>query len=255
MATIRIERGKRLTTLRFDRPHGNAINPEFVGDLLAALAGLENDDAVRGLMLASAHPKIFCPGLDLRELYPLSRVQMEGFLERFCEMVHRLFVFPKPVAAAIGGHAVAGGCVLALACDWRVLSDGGAMIGLNEVRLGVGLPWSVATLMRNAVAGPRQTEAALMGRNFSGADAVAAGMAQEIAPAGQVEARAEERLGELADKEPAAFGAIKGFLRGDAGASMRDGDRRHADLFLDLWFSEPTRRLVGETVRQLEARG
>ncbi|PYT07635.1 MAG: hypothetical protein DMF49_07535 [Acidobacteria bacterium] len=251
MATLRFEREADFVTLRLDRPHGNAINAEMVEELSRALAEIERDPGLRGALLASAHPRIFCPGLDLLELAPLGWDEMSGFLDRFCDCYRRLFSFPKPVVAAIAGHAVAGGCLLSLCADYRVLQAEGAMLGLNEVRLGVPLPWGAAVIVRQSVFPSKLAEVVMLGRNFTGEAAVAAGLAQELAPAGEVEKVARERLAEFLSKDPAALASLKGSLRGEAERSMREGDRARAKEFLDIWFSPSTRKLVDEAVRAL----
>jgi enoyl-CoA hydratase/carnithine racemase len=93
---------------------------------------------VRGVLLCSAHPKLFCPGLDLLSLESYDAPALTRFMLRFAEMVWALFDLPKPLVAAVSGHAVAGGCILALTADERILRQG-ASIGLNEVKIGVPL--------------------------------------------------------------------------------------------------------------------
>src|SRR5262245_17990198 len=121
--TLRIEPRDGLVTLRLDRPPGNAIGPGLVAALLAAFDRIQTDGSIRGMLLASAHPRIFCPGLDLLELYPLDRPAMESFLRDFCLCYRRLFTLSRPVVAAMAGHAVAGGFVLGLAADHRVFAS------------------------------------------------------------------------------------------------------------------------------------
>jgi hypothetical protein len=145
---IRIDVDRGLAVVRLDKARGNAIDEPLVRELLAATRRLEEDAAVRGVLLTSANPKIFCPGLDLVTLYDYDRAAMERFMLLFSEMVAALYGLAKPVVAGVNGHAVAGGCILALTADYRVLRRGGAQIGLNEVKVGVPLPWSVAVLLR-----------------------------------------------------------------------------------------------------------
>src|SRR5262249_12590956 len=155
----------------------------FVEDLGSACHELARDDGARGVLLASAHPKIFCPGLDLVTLAGFDRAAMETFMGRFAAAIWSLFALRKPVLAAIGGHAVAGGCILALTADHRVLRRGGAQIGLNEVKIGVPLPWSVALLLRAAVPPGALSRVALLGRNFADEEALAVGIVHELADA------------------------------------------------------------------------
>ena len=151
MAGIRREREGPLAVLRLDKSRGNAIDEGLVGELRQACADLEADDSVRGVLLASAHPKLFCPGLDLVSLVEYDRARLQRFMSAFGLMLSALYGLRKPVVAAVSGHAVAGGCILAMAADWRVLRRGGVTIGLNEVKVGVPLPLSVTTLLRATV--------------------------------------------------------------------------------------------------------
>ena len=109
-------------------------------------------------------------------------------MRRFSAAVLTLYTFPKPVVAVLHGHALAGGCVLALCADWRVLRRG-AITGLNEVKVGVPLPFGVALIVRDAVPTNKLTAVALLGRNTSDEEALAAGLADELADADGVEAR------------------------------------------------------------------
>ena len=147
MSAIRLETKGPLVTLRLDKPRGNAIDEPLVKELVEVCRQGGADDAVRGVLLASAHPKLFCPGLDLVTLLDYDRAAMGRFLGLFAEALWSLYGLRKPVVAALSGHAVAGGCILALTADFRVLRRGGVQIGLNEVKVGVPLPWSVAVFM------------------------------------------------------------------------------------------------------------
>ena len=90
-------------------------------------------------------------------------------------MVWALYGLPRPMVAGVNGHAVAGGCILALTADHRVLRRGGAQIGLNEVRVGLPLPWSVSELLRASVPPPALGQVALLGRNFADEEAIRSG--------------------------------------------------------------------------------
>jgi enoyl-CoA hydratase/carnithine racemase len=248
---IRLETRGPLAVLRLDKPRGNAIDPPLVEALADAARTLGADPEVRGVLLASAHPKVFCPGLDLVGLIEFDRPAMERFMLRFAEAVWALYGLPKPVVAAVGGHAVAGGCILALTADYRVLKRGGAQMGLNEVRIGVPLPWSVSVLLRTAVPPSSLAQVALLGRNFADEDARAVGLADELADGDGFEERCLERLREYADKDALAFGTTKTYLRADALRSMRAHEQEHIWEFLDGWFSEPTRRRLREMVDAL----
>jgi enoyl-CoA hydratase len=220
---------------------------------MTAFQEAQADPAVRAVALR-AEGKLFCPGLDLQDLWPLDRPAMGRFMERFGACVLTLYACPKPVIAAVHGHALAGGCVLALTADWRV-SRRGAMLGLNEVKVGVALPFGVAHMLRESVASARMAEIALLGRNFRDEEAVAAGLAHEVAEAPAFEETCRARIEEFASKDAAAFGVTKRYLRSAAIERIRANDRHLLGEWLDGWFSPPTRARVAEIVAGLQGKG
>jgi enoyl-CoA hydratase len=247
---VRLERKDRLAVLRLDKARGNAIDGSLVEALIAAAAELGGDDGVRGVLLASAHPKLFSPGLDLVTLVALDRSAMKAFMGRFAEAVWALLGLGKPVVAAVNGHAVAGGCILALTADLRVLRKG-AQIGLNEVKIGVPLPWSVARLLRSRVPAAALAPVALLGRNLADDEALAAGLADELVSGDGFEERCLARLQEFAEKDPYAFRVTKRYLQGDLLEAMREREAAALDEWLDAWFSESTQRWIRQTVEAL----
>jgi enoyl-CoA hydratase/carnithine racemase len=251
LSGIRIERQGHLAVLRLDKPRGNAIDEPLVDEITAACADLEADAAVRGVLLASAHPKLFCPGLDLVGLLEYERPAMKRFMGKFGGLVWGLYGLRKPVVAAVGGHAIAGGCILALTADHRVLARGGVQIGLNEVRIGVPLPWSVAVMLRAVVGPAALSRVALLGRNFADDEALDAGLADELADAAGFEDFCLRRLDEFAEKDPVSVATTKAWLRSDVLREMRQHEGRLSRDWLDAWFSEPTRARIRETVAGL----
>ena len=242
-----------LATVRLDRAHGNAINLDLVDELTATFRKLDTDTSVHGVLLAAAG-KLFCPGLDLQELIELDRSEMGRFLERFNACILALYTFSKPLVAALHGHAVAGGCVLALTADWRVLQED-KLIGLNEVRVGVPFPYGVAMILRESVPQRHLEEIALFGRNYLGVDAVNIGLVHEVHAAEGFHEHALSRLREFADKDGAAYAITKRYLRSTTVEHiMADEAQLEAD-FLDRWFSDSTRAKVRSIVEQLRSKG
>jgi len=248
---VRIEKQGPLAVLRLDKARGNAIDETLVDELMAAGTTLEADPAVRGVLLASAHPKLFCPGLDLVGLLEYDRPSMQRFMGKFAALVWGFYGLRKPVVAAVSGHAIAGGCILALTADHRVLARGGVQIGLNEVRIGVPLPWSVAVLLRATVPPGALARVALLGRNFADDEALQAGLADELADATGFEDFCLKRLEEFAEKDPTGVGTTKAWLRADALREMQKEEGRLSRDWLDAWFSDATRARISEIVAGL----
>ena len=252
MSTIRFDRQGPLGILRLDKGRGNAIDDALLEDLARWAVEAARDDQLRGVLLASAHPRIFCPGLDLVSLIERDRESMREFMSHFATVLWGLFGLLKPVVASINGPAVAGGCILALTADYRVLARGAAQIGLNEVKIGVPLPWSVVMLLKNTVHTSSLAEVALLGRNFADEEALRVGLADALADREQLEQTALARLEEFAEKDPLAFGATKGWMRSQVVATMKAHEAETADVWLDAWFSTPTRERLRKMVDGLK---
>jgi len=250
---VRIERQGPLAVLRMDKPRGNSIDEPFTEEMVLAVKDLAGDSSVRGVLLASAHPKLFCPGLDLVTLVDYDRPAMERFFTKFGEAMMGLFGLRKPLVAAIAGHAVAGGCVFALTADHRVLRCG-SEIGLNEVRVGIPLPWSVAILLKSAVPPTSLSRVALLGRNFTDQEAVAVGLVHEVQRSEGFEPVCLARLEEFAEKDTTALGTTKAYLRDAALREMRAQEAARLGEFLDAWFSPAGRAKIRETVEALTKR-
>ena len=251
MGTLQRELRGEILVLRLAKPRANAIDDELVQDLLDAVAAANEDPAVRSILLASAHPRVFCPGLDLKYLLGLDRFELTGFMARFTQLVRALYGCEKPVAAAVAGHAVAGGCILALTADLRIIAGNGVYIGLNEGRAGLPLPWTVTVLLRNVLGREHLTEVALLGRNFSGSEAVTVGLADEVYEAEDFEAHCLERLTGFATQEPVSFALTKSLFRHEALERMRRDEPQHLSSFVDAAMHPAVRRRIEATLEGL----
>lgn len=255
MSTVKLEIADGLATLTLDKGRGNAIDRPLIDDLRHELGVVEADPAVRGVLLASAHPTVFSPGLDLPTLIALQPRELEDLMLRFAHLVRELFTFPRPVVAAVSGHAVAGGCVLQLTADWKILRGDSVKVGLNELRVGVPLPWTVTSLI-NAVI-PRQALAkvAAFGSNFSGQEALAVGLGDEIGPEEGFAVHCRSRLAELAERPTLAFATTKRNLRREASEAMAAREGELVRGFVDCWFSAESQERLQAAIAALKARG
>src|SRR5690242_17738659 len=125
-----------VAVLALDLGRGNAINHASIAAILAAL------DEVRGAgaVVITGHGKVFCGGPDLLAIYDYDRAQLSAFCDAFDGFFRKVLAFERPLVAAVNGHAIAGGCILAMACDLRVMADGPYQISVNEVQLGIPFP-------------------------------------------------------------------------------------------------------------------
>lgn len=250
MGGIRVEKKGPSVVLRLDKPRGNAIDEPLVQEIAGVCQEIAGDRSVHAVLLASAHPKLFCPGLDLVTLFEYDRAAMQRFMGRFFEAMMGLYTLPQPMVAAIAGHAVAGGCVFALTADHRMIRRG-SQIGLNEVRVGLPLPWPVAILLKSAVPPTSLSRVALLGQNFADEEALAVGLVHEVLAAEGFEEKCLERLAEFADREPGAVATTKAYLRDEAVREMRAQEKPRAAEFLDAWFGPAGRDRIRQTVEAL----
>jgi enoyl-CoA hydratase len=239
--------------MRLGREHGNAINGALAGDLIAAAHEAEEDDRIRGVLLA-ASGKLFSPGLDLQELVELDRPGMRRFLDRFNACMLTLYTLSKPLVAAIQAPAIAGGYLLTLTADWRILRRG-ARVGLAEIKVGVPFPFGISMILRESVPRARLVELSLFGRDYDDEQALEAGLVHEVLPEREFEAACLSRLEELAAKDPVAFAITKRYLRSATVERIRASDSQFSADFLGSWFAPETQRRIRSVVDGLQGNG
>lgn len=249
MELVRIE---EVAVLRMRAGRANAMEPAFVHELGARLAELAAGDARAAVLTGDG--RCFSAGLALPELYPLDRAAMRAFMLDFERTMEAAFALPLPLVAAIDGHAIAGGCVLALQCDRRVMAEDAGRIGLSEAALGIGLPASALEPLRAAVPASSLVPIALEGRLFDPREALALGLVDEVVPRASLEARAIELARALAAGGREAYAQIKGALRAPVLERMRATRERELDRWLDTWLSPTGRERVGAAVAKLQRR-
>ncbi len=226
----------------------NALNPRSLAAISQALDEAGRAQA-RGVIL-TGYDRFFSAGLDLVTLYDFDRPRLEAFVREFDRVMLQVFAFPRPVVAAVNGHAVAGGCILALACDARLMPDHGVQIGLNEIRLGVPFPASALEIARHGL--PMEFADSILygGQLYTPLEAMSRGLVDGLT-SGDVLEEARAVCRRLAEQPVGAFQTIKASLKGPAiqRAQERLDDLRRA--FVEAWFSPDGRRLIGEARARL----
>ncbi len=249
MSFVSLETRDEIAILTLDRPKANAFSPELVAELSTALAAQEK---ARGIVLASALPGLFSAGWDLPLIVDADRKSMEEFVGAYCDLVRQIFVLGPPVVAALSGHAIAGGLIVAMAADERIAAEGRGKFGLSEVVLGVSVPQCLMEPFRHVVGARHMERLAATGENVGLEQALAIGLVDRVVPAGELLERAVERARVLAGLSGAAYAAIK--LRSRAAAIARFDQARDHDPFLDFWFSADARFRIRDMVARLTSR-
>jgi enoyl-CoA hydratase len=200
-----------IVTLRLAHGKASALDMDLVDGVWAALDRLGRSGA-RALVLTGTGG-IFSAGVDLFKLTAGGPTYVERFLPALDRMFEALFTFPAPVVAAVNGHAIAGGCILACSCDRRLMTTAAARIGLPELKVGVPFPPLVVEIIRSAVPPPYFTELLYVGRTYDPAEALARGVVDELAPHDELEDRARRAASELAAVPAASFRLTKRAIR------------------------------------------
>lgn len=249
MTFVRIETRDEVALVTLDRPKANAFSPELVSELSAAFVEVETS---RAIVLGSSLPGTFSAGWDLPLLVDKDRAAMEEFVGAYCDLVRQIFIAGPPVVAALPGHAIAGGLILAMAADERIAAEGRARFGLSEVILGVSVPQCLLEPFRHALGAREMERLAATGENRTLEEALERGLVDRIVPAAELSERAFERARTLAGLSPPAHAAIK--RRSRAAALARFDQARDHDPFLDFWFSEDARFRIRDMVARLSSR-
>ncbi len=227
-----------IAVVTFNRPPANALNQELFAELLALLPRLQQPE-VRGVVV-TGQGRFFSAGLDLFEVFGYEAQKAADFTRDFDDGVTGLFAFPKPVVAAINGHAIAGGAVLAATADFRLVAQGEAKLGLTEILVGVPFPTSALESVRHSCAGPQLREILYRGLTYAPAQAVAARLADEVCPSGELMPRALALATELGSRPAHAFASTKLALRAEGLARMRAARQSGPDPVWTLWRTPET---------------
>lgn len=248
---MRIERVNEVALLRMEAGKANAIGRDFLRALDALLDEVEGSGA-RALVL-TGYDRYFSAGLDLPSLVAFDRASLVGFIGDFGRVMLRLFALPMPVVAAINGHAVAGGCVIALQADHRIMADLDCRIGLNEAQLGIGLPSVVTETLRSQVPAWALRPIALEGRLFAPHEARGLELVNEVVPERELLELAIERA-ERMSRNPGAVRQIKAALRGPVIAAVRATEAVENASWVEVWFSDEGQRGLREAAARIKKR-
>ncbi len=248
---MELERTNEIAVLRMRAGKANAIGDAFLRRLTPLIEELRASDAKAAVLTGDG--RFFSAGLALPELVRLERGAMHETMNRFESVMEMLWSLSIPLVAAIDGHAIAGGCVLALQCDRRLMAEDAGVIGLSEVALGIGLPASVVESLRANVPASSLAPIALEGTLLPPRVAQTLGLVDEVLPREKLEHRAIELARALGENGP-AYGQIKAALRAPALERMRSQRADELEKWLDTWFSPLGRERVGAAVAKLAAK-
>jgi enoyl-CoA hydratase/carnithine racemase len=216
--------------LRLEHGKVHALDLELLHALETALGAFEADPEARAAILTGTG-NVFSAGVDLYRLLDGGPEYARAYVPLLSATLHRLFATSKPIVAAVNGHAIAGGCVLAAACDYRLMAEGHGTIGVPELRVGVPFPLVAIEILRFATSPAHLQELVYRGTTYLTAEARARGLVDEVVPADELLARAEMAAERLASEPGGRFRITKRQLRAPTLAAIAAHD---ADTAADV---------------------
>lgn len=244
----RIEVDGEIAVVRLSRGTTNAISPDLVARLADIVHWIEGERDVRGAVLTSDNVKFFSIGFDLPLLVGFSPADFASFYRAFNLMCLNLYTLPKPTAAAISGHATAGGCILTLCCDFRFVTTGRKLIGLNEIKLGVPVPYAADRILRDTAGARCARHVVESGEFFPPEAALELGLVDEVVPPQGLLQRAVERVRSLASVPGAAFAEIKRSRTDPIARLIRSQLDETDKAFVECWYSQAARERLNEAL-------
>ena len=193
--------------------HGkaNALDTELCHELMRCLEQLRISH-VRAVVIIG-EGRIFSAGVDLLRVLSGGRAYLEQLLPVLRDMLRTVFFYSKPIIAAVNGHAIAGGCLLACAGDKRVMVSNGARIGVTELVVGLPFPMIAMEIMRFVVASHRFSDVMCSGATFPAEQGIDLGLVDEVVEVAKLTDRAMAAAEELASRSPSAFALTKEQIR------------------------------------------
>ena len=247
---IQIEHHDSVAVVKLARSTTNALNLQLITELQESLQKVNQDPDVHGIVISSSNEKFFCIGLDIPQLYNLSEKDFMTFYQAFNQVQIDLYTVPKPTVAAVTGHAVAGGCILALCCDYRYISEGRKFMGLNEIKLGVPIPYPADCILRNVVGTRIARDIVESGEFYLPDQSLKMGLVDCVLPLEDVLPKSIEKARILGALPSKAFASIKRSRVEQVEAQIREHLTEKEELFTKLWFSEEAREQLGKAIEK-----
>jgi Delta3-Delta2-enoyl-CoA isomerase len=241
-----------VTEIQLERPPVNALNLELLRAIQGALADAVRDGA-RGIMLSGTQG-MFSAGVDVPALLTRDRAGVREFWREFFATCAALAHSPVPVVAAITGHSPAGGAVLSLFCDYRVMAQGPYRIGLNEVQVGLVAPDCIQMALRRIVGAYRAERLLVSGALIDAEQALTCGFVDELTGVDQVTTRALHWLNETLALPSHAMLATRQIARADLINTYADIDSLPIDTFVDAFFHPETQATLQALVARLKSK-
>jgi enoyl-CoA hydratase len=253
MSTLKLSVAKDgIAVVTLASPPMNAMDAVLLEKLANLFEGLAADRAVRAAVIAADGPA-FSAGLNLKTTPGLDRLGQRRLVDALNDCFGTLYAWPKPLVAAVNGHAIAGGLILALCADWRIVADVPLQISLAEVRVGVTYPVAPLAIARRELAPSAARRLILLGETIDAAMADALAIMDERVPAEALLARAIAQAERHATLPPQAFATTKRELRAAELERIDAARAGNGEPRLAAWLGEEMRRASAAMLRASSA--
>lgn len=246
LVEIDIEAG--IAVIHLNQGITNPIGPEMVDKLAGIFNLIRKDSGINGMVLTSANNKFFSIGFDIPVLINFSKEKFLSFFRSFNQMCLDLYTLPVPTAAAISGHATAGGCILALCCDYRFIAAGRKLIGLNEIRLGVPVPYVADRILYETVGTDKSRKIIESGEFFLSDQALELGLVFDIFKPENLLVSTVELLRKVMVYPGNAYALIKRYRTESVVEQILAKLEITEQEFIDCWYSEGARGKLREAI-------
>lgn len=237
--------------LQLSRGKSNPINHDFVKALRTTLRSLLDDRSVKGVVL-NGNPGFFSVGLDLPELYSYDEAGFAAFWSDFMALISDMVAFDKPIVAAVTGHAPAGGCILAIGCDYRVMAEGNYKIGLNEIPVGLVVPAPIFHLYAFWIGQRLAYQYLMEGKLYQPEQAREIGLVDEVVSGDAVLQTAELKLQQYLRFNEQSWRLTKQQLKRELLKVMASISEADMKIFQAQWWSPEVRLILEQFAENLK---
>lgn len=247
---INLEVSDNVGILKLNREITNALNLELVKHITENIQKMKADPEIHSVVLSSTNEKFFAIGFDIPELIEYSLKEFKVFYQSYNQLCLDLYSFPKPTIVALTGHAIAGGCILALCCDYRFIAEGRKLMGLNEVKLGVPIPYPGDCILRQIVGSRHAQEITYVGDFYPSNELLHMGMVDAVFPLEQVLNKAIEKAKLLGSLPQGAFERIKRNRIEVVRTRIIEYLAEKEEIFIEHWFSAEARDRLKKAIEK-----
>jgi len=247
---IKVSQQDQIQILELNRPKVNAIDKSLIEALNHELDKIEKNDSIKGIILTGQNG-IFSAGLDIVDLYHKDKEYMESFWSLFSNLLLRIYRYPKLVFSAISGHSPAGGTVISIMTDYRIMSKGNYVIGLNEVAVGLSMPIGIGRVFQSLLGERVAEKMTLTGKLVNPDKAKEIGLIDEVVDSESLLKHSINTINEWLKLPFNKQIDSKLSLRKEVTDLMLNTIKKENDSFINAWFSDECRITMEGIINKL----